>query len=98
VTYSIGQVLLHLFAMSDPMPIAPLSGDDKEPIWVEGSIPMARGNWSAGLSRIWQLPSGPVSWPPEKAFDDEHFVYLADRWNPQEPPSPETTPQVADIT
>lgn len=70
VTYSIGQVLLHLFASSRPISLAPL-GDLKEPATIKYSIPWAAGNWATGLSRIWTPPSGPVSWPPEKAFDDE---------------------------
>jgi hypothetical protein len=93
-TYSIGQVVLHLFAASLPIRLVPL-GNPKEPRRINYRMDWAPGNWSTGLIRIWEPTSGPVSWPPEKAFDDKHFVYLADRWNVQEPPSAETTPEIA---
>ncbi|HEY1689367.1 MAG TPA: hypothetical protein VGF95_10970 [Solirubrobacteraceae bacterium] len=94
VTYSIGQVLLHLFAVTDPVLFASGSWELKEPVFVEGNIPIAPGNWATGLSRIWEPPSGAVSWPPEKAFDDKHFVYLADRWQSKQPPRAEPSSEV----
>jgi hypothetical protein len=93
VTYSIGQVLLHLFAMSNPK-LFGTPRNIKKPVRLEFDIPLAAGNWSTGLSRIWEPPSGSVSWPPEKAFDDKHFVYLADRWQTEKPPSTESPPEV----
>lgn len=95
VTYSIGQVLLHLFATSRPIPLVPL-GDLKEAPTIKYSIEWAPADWRSALTPIWEPPRVPVSWPPEKAFDDKGFVYLADRWNPQEPPSTEPPAEVLD--
>lgn len=94
VTYSIGQVLLHLFAMTRPAPLGPL-GDFKEDDTIKISIPWTPGDWSTGLIRMSEPPSRPISWPPQKAFDDNGFIYLADRWNPQEPPSSEPPPDIS---
>jgi hypothetical protein len=93
VTYSIGQVLFHLFATSLPIPLAPV-GDLKETPRINYRIDWAPGNWSTGLTRIWPPPSGAVSWPPEKAFDDNGFIYLAERWQTKQPPSAEPEPEI----
>lgn len=108
VTYSIGQVLLHLFAGSRPIPLpvgdlkegstvegSPVSvGDSEEPPRLAYSIPHAPGDWANSLLRIWEPPSGPISWPPQKSFDDNGFVDLADRWNVQQSPGADSSPQI----
>jgi hypothetical protein len=111
VTYSIGQVLLHLFAGSRPVPLPPTGnledgstiegspisvGDSEEPSRLAYHIPHTPGDWANCLIRIWEPPSGPISWPPQKSFDDGGFVYLADRWNVQEPPGAESKPEISD--
>jgi len=85
VTYSIGPVLLHLFAMHRPVALDPI-GDLEEIAVIEYSFKWAPADWDSALVPIWEPPRGPVRWPPQKAFDDKGFVYLADRWQPQEPP------------
>jgi hypothetical protein len=93
VTYSIGQVLLHLFVSSRPIALDDI-GDHEYLDPIGYYFKWAPGDWDSCLTEIWPLPSGPVSWPPEKAFDDKGFVYLADRWNVQEPPSADTETQI----
>jgi hypothetical protein len=92
VTYSIGQVLLHMFAMHRPVLLDSTIGDHEKLDPIRYSFEWAPGDWASCLIPVWEPPSGPVSWPPAKAFDDKAFVYLADRWQPQEPPSAETPP------
>ncbi len=87
-TYSIGQVLLHLAALSVPIPLGDLKHLSPR---VDSGQPTP-GDWDASLIQVWPPPGGSVSWPPEKAFDDDGFVYLADRWNVKKPPSSEPTP------
>jgi hypothetical protein len=83
VTYSIGQVLLHLFGVSSPVPLVSL-GDLEEPPTISFRFDWAPGDWASGLLRIWPTPSIPITWPPEKAFDDDGFIYLAERWQQQD--------------
>jgi len=94
VTYSIGQVLLHMFATSRPILLddSLRDRDDLDP--VHYTFPWTPGDWQACLTRIWEPRDGPLSWPPQKAFDDKAFLYLADRWNPQESPSMDPPPEV----
>jgi len=82
VVYTIGQVLLHLFAISRPIPL----GDVKDGL-VQSSIPVAPADWDSALRRIWEPPDTAIDWPPAKAFDDAAATYLVERWNPQQPPS-----------
>ena len=109
VAYSIGPVLLHLFAGSRPAPLPPIGdedgstrespiplGDSEEPPRLAYSIPYAPGDWANSLLKIWPPPSGPTSWPPQKSFDDEGFINLAERWNPQESPGAESPPEISD--
>lgn len=79
VTYSIGRVLLHAHAMSKPALLSPaLSPQDYGPLPI--FFPVAPGDWSSALTQIWVPKHRIVSWPPARAFDDEGFVYLAERW------------------
>jgi hypothetical protein len=94
VTYSIGQVLLHLFATARPILIDDTVRDHEKLDPVSYVFEWAPGNWSTGLTQIWEPPSSAVSWPPEKAFDDNGFVYLADRWQTKQPPSAEPKPEI----
>ena len=97
VTYSIGQVLLHLFAATRPVLLDPMPDDwdPEQPPLVPYSFFPAVGDWESCLSSpIWEPPRRAISWPPEKAFDDKAFVYLADRWNVQKPPGTETPAEV----
>lgn len=84
-TYSIGQVLLHLFDFKGP--VALRARDVKDPgQTLRFQLPWAPANWLEGLTPIWPLPLRSVPWPPEAAFDDEGFEYLAKRWNHLQPP------------
>ena len=83
VTYSIGQVLLHLFGVSAPVPLIPLGNLEKPPT-ISFRFDWAPGDWRSALFRIWPSPSVPIAWPPEKAFNDDGFVYLAQRWQQQD--------------
>lgn len=96
VTYSIGQVLLHLFATSRPVLLDETVGDHEKLDPIHFIWEWAPGDWGSCLTPIWEPPSAPISWPPQKAFDDKGFVYLADRWNPQQAPSTEPPPEVPD--
>jgi hypothetical protein len=97
VTYSIGQVLLHLFAASRPVLVDDLrDGEQVDTVGVDYRFDWAPGDWPACLIPIWEPPSGSVGWPPPKAFDDKAFVYLADRWNVQQPPSMDSPPEIPD--
>ena len=82
-TYSIGQVLLQLFAATRPIPY-PSVGNPEEYGPIPVSFPVAPGDWDVSLARIWESPRLPVAWPPQKAFDDDAFVYLAERWLQEE--------------
>jgi hypothetical protein len=84
VVYTIGQVLLHLLAVSRPIPM----GDVKDG-QVAYEIPVAPADWDSALIEIWPTPSLPVRWPPEKVFDDAAAEYLVERWNVQKSPSPD---------
>lgn len=87
VTYSIGQVLLHLFAASRPILIDSTVRHDEHLDPISYVWRWAPGDWDSCLIPIWEPPpSGPVRWPPQKAFDDKAFVYLADRWNAEKAP------------
>jgi hypothetical protein len=95
VTYSIDQVLLHLFAATQPVLLdSDRDGEDLDPI--RYVFEWAPADWDSALVPIWEPPSGPVSWPPKKAFDDKGFIYLADRWQPQEPPGAEPPSEVSE--
>jgi hypothetical protein len=95
VTYSIGQVLLHLFATSRPILLDDTVGNDEELDPVRYAFKWAPGNWGSCLTKVWPPPGSSVRWPPQKAFDDKGFIYLADRWNSQEPPSPEPPTEIS---
>ncbi len=90
VVYTIGQVLLHLIAVSRPIPL----GDLKEG-HISYTIPCAPADWDSALTEIWEPPSIPVSWPPQKAFDDDALVYLVERWNPEQAPGAQSPPDVS---
>jgi len=95
VVYTIGQVLLHLFASSRPIPL----GDVQEG-HLRYHIPVAPADWDTALIEIWPTPSVAVSWPPKKAFDDDAAVYLVERWNVQQSPgaeSPSDPPEPPDV-
>jgi len=96
VTYSIGQVLLHLFAGSRPVLLDDTIGDHEQLDPISYSWEWAPGDWASCLIPIWEPPSTAVSWPPQKAFDDKAFVYLADRWNVQQPPGADSPPEISD--
>lgn len=92
VVYTIGQVLFHLFAVSQPIP----TGDVKDGR-VQYEILFAPADWDSALVPIWEPQSSvPADWPPEKVFDDAALKYLVERGNVQEPPSPETPPEVTE--
>jgi hypothetical protein len=92
VVYTIGQVLLHLFAVSRPIPI----GEVKEG-HIEYEIPFAPADWDSALMRIWEpQPSVAVDWPPKDAFDDAAAIYLVERGNVQESQSSEPPPEIAE--
>jgi hypothetical protein len=85
VTYSIGQVLLHMFATSRPVLLDGTARDRGRLDPISYVFEWAPGDWDSCLTPIWPSPSGTVSWPPQKAFDDKGFLYVADRWNVQKP-------------
>jgi hypothetical protein len=85
VTYSVGQLLLHLFATTRPVLLDNTIRDDEQLDPVSYSFEWAPGDWDSALTPLWEPPSGSVSWSPQKAFDDKAFVYLADRWQTEEP-------------
>jgi hypothetical protein len=95
VTYSIGQVLLHFFAASRPILLDDAIGDLEEHDPVRYVFRWAPGDWGACLVPIWETPGSPIGWPPQKAFDDKGFVYLANRWNAEQPPRTQPPSQVA---
>ncbi len=79
VTYSIGRVLLHAFAMSRAALLSPeLNPKEYGPLPV--FFPVADADWGSALTQIWEPKHRLVDWPPTKAFDDGGFVYLAERW------------------
>jgi hypothetical protein len=83
VTYSIGQVLFHLFCVTRPVPLGPLAELQDPPV-VKFSFASAPADWGAALAAIWEPPIVSVAWPPEKALDDNGFKYLAERWQQQD--------------
>ena len=89
VVYTIGQVLLHLFATTRPIPL----GDVEDGHLFEWRVKPAPAEWDTALTRIWQPPGVQVDWPPQKAFDDDATVYLVERWNPEKAPSPQSPPE-----
>lgn len=79
VTYSIGQVLLQLFATSAPIPFPEVTDPERYgPIPV--SFPVAPGDWGSCLTRIWDPSRATVTWPPANSLNDDGFVRLAERW------------------
>jgi hypothetical protein len=94
VTYSIGQVLLHMLATSRPVLLDDTIRDHEQLDPLRYVIKWAPGDWRSCLTPVWEPPSAPISWPPQKAFDDKGFVYLADRWNPQESPRAEPPAEI----
>jgi hypothetical protein len=79
VTYSIGRVLLHAFAMGTPALLSPdLDPREYGPLPI--FFPVAQGDWGSALTQIWVPKNRIVEWPPLRAFDDPGFVYLAERW------------------
>ena len=78
-TYSIGQACFQSITLTRPVPL----GEVEEGQDVTIRFDWAPGDWSSGLIPIWPRPSVNLPWPPEKAFDDNGFQHLADRWSHQ---------------
>lgn len=79
VTYSIGQVLLQLFAVTRPIPYPEVTHPEQYGP-VRTHFAFAPGDWDRCLTSLWQTSRKRISWPPQRSLDDAGFVYLAERW------------------